>query len=707
MIPTEKKYAFRQRLQVIHPTDIRNPARVVSKDELEITDAFCLCLDQAPGRVAVQAAKDFQDFLLTSMGVSIRVMKKAAPSASPVIQILVDPGMDELRFQVEVEEGIRITAGSERSVAQALYFLEDNMRAIRAPYLKKQTTSKKFMFSPRMIHSGYGLDQYPNEHLSAIAHAGMDAILVFVTDVNGTPCGFLDFNDLIYRAAGYGIDVYAYSFLESKMHPQDEGAQEFYDQAYGTLFENCPGLKGVILVGESVGFPSKDPHVSAAEQFALTDADGIPYTKPKSGFWPCEDYPEWLECIKKAVRQHNPEADIVFWTYNWGCVEEEARINLIKKLPTDITLMATFEMFESFQAEGFIQTCADYSLAFAGPGNYFSSEAKAAAERGIRMYTMANTGGLTWDIGTIPYEPMPYQWMRRYEGLRYAYENYSLRGLMDSHHFGFWPSFIGDLAKYCFMEESTSMGACLDFVLQMRYGEECKDRVNEALKLWSEAIRCYTPSDADQYGAFRAGPAYPLCLIKAIKPPSEKYAEAGNAFVDVMYPADYSPINLLPSGRGMLPALRIDGEIASLTKMRNLMEQGVEILSAIENPGAELEYLINLGKYIAICVQTGIHAKQWFMLTSRLKMETQREKVLELIGQVKQMIRAECANAEKAIPLVEKDSRLGWEPRMDYLADANHIRWKLRYMEYVMDHEVGCYEAGSSDKWFANEKPQP
>lgn len=35
-----------------------------------------------------------------------------------------------------------------------------------------------------------------------------------------------DFNDLIDRASKYGIDVYAYTYMESKMHPEDEGAEE-------------------------------------------------------------------------------------------------------------------------------------------------------------------------------------------------------------------------------------------------------------------------------------------------------------------------------------------------------------------------------------------------------------------------------------------------------------------------------------------------
>ena len=115
-----------------------------------------------------------------------------------------------------------------------------------------------------------------------------------------------------------------------------------------------------------------------------------------------------MNLIKKTIRKHKEDADIVFWTYNWGYVDEEHRIELLKNIPNDVSLLVTFEMFEKIPTDGVMSTCVDYTLSFEGPGKYFASEAKIAKERGIRLYTMCNTGGLTWDIGVIPYEPCPY-----------------------------------------------------------------------------------------------------------------------------------------------------------------------------------------------------------------------------------------------------------------------------------------------------------
>ena len=53
----------------------------------------------------------------------------------------------------------------------------------------------------------------------------------------------------------------------------------------------------------------------------------------------------------------------------------------------------------------------------AKPGYYFESECKAAAELGIPLLATANTGGLTWDIGVIPYVPVPQRWIVRFKEL--------------------------------------------------------------------------------------------------------------------------------------------------------------------------------------------------------------------------------------------------------------------------------------------------
>jgi len=569
MLKKEQRYEFRKRLKQIHKSNIRDRSLMPSENELALDDRLFISVPKNAGEVIKTAALDFADFLKTSMGITAFVSEE-----EPDAQIVVNLGNDLGKYacykgyRIEADDKIIITGFDDRGAMQALYNLEDVFSLRHAPFIGKDTYFRKPMYSPMMIHSGFGLDDYPDEYLLSVAHEGRDAILVFVKDVNVTPYGYMDFNDLISRAAKYGLDVYAYSYLKSEMHPADPGAEEYYDSNYGRLFRECPGLKGVSLVGESVRFPSRDEHVSLRASASFND--GIPTGKINPGWYPCCDYPEWLTLIKKVINKYKEDADIIFWTYNWGHQSEEARVKLIENLPEGITLQATFEMYDFFKKDGIALYNADYTLSAVGPSGYFRSEAIAAKKRGIKLYSMTNTGGRTWDFGTVPYLPMPYQWIKRYKEMEYAHDEWGLCGLMEGHHYGFVPSFISKLSKWMFTEPRLDSDEVLKAVLKNEFGTENSKTVDEALKLWSEAINCFTPTDSDQYGAFRAGPAYPLCLDTKMQIKSQPYAHFGGGICWCHYETFTNPLDITYTG------LRIPVEIQMLKKMSRLFDDGLE-----------------------------------------------------------------------------------------------------------------------------------
>lgn len=696
MLPKENNYDFRKRMLAVHEANLRNDALTANADETEITDGTYIVIAEDAGDVIVTAAMDFIHYLFTSMGVAAMLKRGNAPAGAIALTVSLaeDTGVDLLDaasykgFRIDTTtDDIAVNAFDERGAAQALYHLEEVMTLRKAPFIPHGTVTRKPMFSPMMVHSGYGLDNYPDEHLSAIAHEGRDAILIFVKGVDQTPYGYLDFNELIYRAAKYGIDVYAYSYLKSDLSPEADNAEAYYDALYGKLFEKCPGLKGVTLVGESVGFPSHDPHVTPDHRSDV-DADGLPMGKPRAGWWPCEDYPVWLDMVKKSIRRYKPDADIVFWTYNWGRQPKEARLKLIESLPTDISLQATFEMFEPYEVEGCHEVLADYSLKFEGPGYYFKTEAEVAAKRGIKLYAMTNTGGLTWDIGVIPYEPMPQQWMRRYEAMKKAHDDWGLCGIMESHHYGFYPSFISKLSKYVFSAWDEPMDKLLMQVLTSEFGADNAPEVCRALDLFSDAIRHYTPTDNDQYGAFRIGPGFPFSMLVPIKNIAAPYAVHGNGIYNSYYTNWFS--HEVTFDKGAPISVKLAAEIRSLEVMLRSMREGVDILKALPNQNDKLLYLINLAEYIICSIVTGIHAKQWFKLLSRFNNAETNDEVLQILDEMEALLNREIENAEAAIPFAENDSRLGWEPSMEYMADAEHIRWKIKEVQYVIDTEIAA-----------------
>ena len=84
-----------------------------------------------------------------------------------------------------------------------------------------------------------------------------------------------------------------------------------------------------------------------------------------------------------------------------------------------------------------------------------------------------------------------------------------------------------------------------------------------------------------------------------------------------------------------------------------------------------------LGRFMARAAQTTVHTKEW-----RLAAEKKDWAAMVQIAE------AEIKNAEATLPLGELDSRLGWEPSMEYMCDAAHLRWKCETTRRVLEEEI-------------------
>ena len=140
--------------------------------------------------------------------------------------------------------------------------------------------------------------------------------------------------------------------------------------------------------------------------------------------------------------------------------------------------------------------------------------------------------------------------------------------------------------------------------------------------------------------------------------------------------------------RTMPFGLRIRDEKKSLVKMQEYMEQGLVLLESAPKQNEKLKELINLGKFINRSVITGIHAKDWFVLKYRLYSTAEAAEYGSILDEMEELLYRELKNTEATIPLVEADSRLGWEPSMLYMTDRWHLEWKIRQVRYVLDYEI-------------------
>ena len=175
---------------------------------------------------------------------------------------------------------------------------------------------------------------------------------------------------------------------------------------------------------------------------------------------------------------------------------------------------------------------------------------------------------------------------------------------------------------------------------------------------------------------------------KEIQFPTAPHAHFGYRIIKTLY-QPYENENQSPG------PLRYPVELRDLERMLALWEQGLALLEQAlalmpEKKRAGGERLYALGKFIRNAVRTVIHMKNWWMLNIRLQSFSTREEMLAVLDKIEALANEEMRNVRDTIPCVETDSRIGWEPSMEYVCDKWHLEWKLRQMESMM-RDVAAY----------------
>jgi len=678
----EPDYAFRDRLAELHPNRLAVDAAPLAADEIAIDGTWRLACE-SDDAVVRHAVDDLRDFFSKSMGLGL-----AGGKDSRTIAVSVDPRLEKLQSKVTVAaDGVHIVGATAREAMQGCYRLEDMLAARGRPALACGERTFTRMFSPRMTHSGWEVEKFPDVYMDQLAHAGMDAILVFIADPpDETRNGREDMNALVERARVRGLDVYAYCAFPvkaAKFNPNDPEAEAWYDETYGAVIRNAPGIKGVVCVGESVGFPVRDG-TSAGYWWGRQEErkSGL----PPNGFYPTLEWVPWLEKVTRVTRKYRSDLDVIFWTYNWYSRPAEVRLPLLEKIPTNVTMLVTFAMGDTPEKKLGVDTWMwDYSITRPGPGTVFQSEAEVAKRRGIRLYSMANCGGRTWDVGCAPYHPVPERWIARFRNVRAAQARWGLCGLMESHHYGFQPNFVSEIAKAAFTRETdaASLDARLRAIAARDFGSANVESVLASWHDWSEAFYWHSAHHCDLAGPCRTGPVYPFVLPGGERPlplePKYEYHDGqrygdGWKFLEPEYamPADLLPTYIEMSRR----------EIAAWEKGCARLRAALRTVP--EGKRAFAARMLANGEFHLMTARTMLNAREFrqaglvFVSPSATPAEKDKARTALL-----DIIDREAANVRAAMPVVEVDSALGWEPIMLYVCGRPQLEWKLRQLAAV------------------------
>ncbi|MBR2373839.1 MAG: hypothetical protein IKA87_06375, partial [Lentisphaeria bacterium] len=441
---SEVNYDFRKRHWEYHKPGRRDPARKAGKNEVMITGEWKIGCNAESGSIADIAVKDFQDYMFKSMDLSLPLTRE---DGAKVLWVEVSKKVKK-GFVIEVEKDhVKVTAAEDKMTFRGTIHIEDIMNLEGAPVLEVGKMVRKPMYDTRTVHSGTGIDYYPDQELIGLLHAGYNSIDLFMEGIDRNHIGYCDFGEIMERASRLGISCEFHNYVQTFIHPDEDGAQEKFDRAYGDIIKRYPHLNIIGLCGEALEFPSKDP-ATTGKNHRYSVVDGIPDTRPSPGWYPCKDYPAYIQRIEKAVHKYNPDVKVLFSTYNWGYAPLELRKKFLENFPENVGLSVCFEIFSQRKLEGLHTPVMDYTISADEPGYYFSSECAAAAKLGIPLTGNVNTAGIAWDFGCIPLVPAPAKLLKRNLHLREACKKWNVKDHYATHHYGWWNSVAADLGKW-------------------------------------------------------------------------------------------------------------------------------------------------------------------------------------------------------------------------------------------------------------------
>ena len=370
-----------------------------------------------------------------------------------------------------------------------LYNLEARMNLREGPFLPGELkTVRHSLYNTRMVQSWMGWMEWPDNLLSHLAHDGFDALFTSVyanpngdrgpADISTEFYARLLFRirkqdparmrDLINRAGKFGIKVYTpiiYQYLGTS--ESEAGLRKLVRD----ILRDFPDIRGYVLLTE--GFYYKEWRAGHANNE--------------------EELREWARNWTRAVsivaeecHRVDPAIEILPWEYNIDFRPEKANLKryFIQQLPQDTIPLLTWENGKSFELEGLRGYLRDYSLNQIGPAEVTEAQIAETRDRKMKVYSKVDTFA-SWQFGTIPYLPCPYQWHARYQAL----EKYGVSGTLESWSSGYKPNFIAELRAWTCWTEAPPLEDLLAAVARRDFGAGAEKLVLKAWDHFSRAIR--------------------------------------------------------------------------------------------------------------------------------------------------------------------------------------------------------------------------
>ena len=533
------------------------------------------------------------------------------------------------------------------------------------------------------------ISSYPEGLLQRLAAQGVNAVWLhtvlrtlakdpkYPEFGDGSERRIANLNKLVARAAKYGVKVYLYMNEPRAQVPaffEKDGRQEFRGVAQrdGTSYAMCtshpevrrwmrdaleqvfrqvPGLGGIFTITASENLtncPSRGDHAKCPRCAKRSRAEIVA---------------EVNNTLIEGMRRGNPDAEAVVWDWAWPDDAEPEIIRLLDK--RNCRFMTISERHVPTCRGGVPSKTGEYSISVVGPGTRATNFWHQARAAGLKTAAKVQAGA-TWEFASIPY--LPTMDLVARHAFNLAHED--VDGVMLSWSLGCSPS--PNLTAYRNITRSTkSPDEFLDALAARLYGNAAAPLARKAWTAFSKGFEEYPFSVGVLYnGPHHQGPANPLYL----KP-------TGYAATMVGIPYDD-----LRRWRSIYPEQVYVGQ---MDKVADGFEKGCAAFESMLG-ACSPELLDNARREAGMFRAAYLHFKSSadqarFVMARdrRLKANTEQER--DAAGkEMRELVARELATAKALLPLVQADSRIGYECSNHYFYTPQDVREKILCCRAIM-----------------------
>ena len=493
---------------------------------------------------------------------------------------------------------------------------------------------------------------------------------------------------LVARAAKYGIKVFFYlneprpmpcSFFDNPKNAPCRGTLEWrgttnamcietpevrrwMKDAMEQVFRAAPGLGGAFIINASENLV----HCQSHGPKSAYENDKSGWCKPEHFCKRCEKLSfahlvaEDVALLVEGMHRADPTAKAFVWDWGWGNYsklgDQKAVEEIVPLLPKDnVSFMTMSERTLPLSIDGVSCFVDEYSLSQVGPCAGAKAKWDVARKAGLGRMAKAQVSS-SWEMAIVPYVPVMDNIARHAFNLVHA----GVDGVMLSWSCGCYPApnlkVFGGVRT-----DDRSYTDVLERVSRELYGDRAAPLARKAWTKLSEAFSRYPFHNATLHCApHHWGPANPLYS----KP-------TGRAATMVGFPFDD-----LKSWRSIFPA---ETYIRRCREVAEGFDEGsrlwTDVIAACDGEArrlAEREYGIirTIALHMAAC------ADQSLFVLARDRGDR---------DEMRAIARRELARAKELLPIVERDSRLGYECSCHYFYTPQDLREKILNCRQVIE----------------------